>query len=186
MTNLVTKKWQIGPIDIPEGAGMTEHKGRPCPSPLIDAKDDVQRECHELMKQHVDPSPRGAFFHNWVTEELIMNALGHGNNLDPAKVVQIHLVIDEVREDGFRKVLAQLHVLDEGASFNPDEVPDPTATENIEKPNGRGVLGTLGLIQRWYDGGGISIDHEKPEGAETGKRVIVSWKRKEAIPSDAQ
>ena len=29
---------------------------------------------------------------------------------------------------------------DEGAGFNPDQVPDPTLSENLELPNGRGLM----------------------------------------------
>jgi serine/threonine-protein kinase RsbW len=31
-------------------------------------------------------------------------------------------------------------IADEGPGFNPDDVPDPTAPENLERPCGRGLL----------------------------------------------
>jgi serine/threonine-protein kinase RsbW len=31
-------------------------------------------------------------------------------------------------------------IADQGNGFNPQEIPDPTDPENIEKPNGRGIF----------------------------------------------
>ena len=31
-------------------------------------------------------------------------------------------------------------IKDEGCGFNPEELPDPTDPQNIDKPNGRGVF----------------------------------------------
>jgi serine/threonine-protein kinase RsbW len=33
-----------------------------------------------------------------------------------------------------------VRITDEGPGFNPEEVPDPTAPENLERPCGRGLL----------------------------------------------
>lgn len=64
-------------------------------------------------------------------EEAIVNAIKHGNRLDPAKIVRVLWKIDETR--------VVIEIEDEGEGFNPIDVPDPTADENLERPCGRGI-----------------------------------------------
>ena len=66
------------------------------------------------------------------TIEAANNAILHGNKLDEAKVVNIIFKI----EDKF----LQITVTDQGTGFDFTNIPDPTAPENIEKINGRGVF----------------------------------------------
>ena len=65
-------------------------------------------------------------------EEGIVNGLRHGNGGDPAKRVRVCYRV------GAADVL--VGVADEGPGFDPAAVPDPTASENLEKPSGRGLL----------------------------------------------
>ncbi len=65
-------------------------------------------------------------------EEALTNAIKHGNQLDPAKQVDIEFEIDAEQ--------VKITVCDEGPGFAPDAVPDPTLDENLEKPCGRGVM----------------------------------------------
>jgi serine/threonine-protein kinase RsbW len=64
--------------------------------------------------------------------ESIQNAILHGNASDPSKKV----VIDYELYQG------QLFfcISDQGTGFDVQEVADPTASENLEKEGGRGVL----------------------------------------------
>ena len=64
-------------------------------------------------------------------EEALVNAIKHGNRLDPAKMVRIVWRIDSTR--------VRIEIEDEGTGFDPGEVPDPTADENLERPCGRGI-----------------------------------------------
>jgi len=64
--------------------------------------------------------------------EAVNNAVVHGNKLDASKMVDL-----EVRTEG--QVL-EFRVSDQGPGFDFDNIPDPTAPENLEKPNGRGVF----------------------------------------------
>lgn len=70
-------------------------------------------------------------------EEVLMNAIKHGNKMDPAKVVRIQYSVTE-------EVVA-VEVEDQGEGFKPEDVPDPTLPENLERPGGRGVF----LIQQF-------------------------------------
>lgn len=65
-------------------------------------------------------------------DEALSNAVRHGNKNDPRKRVTIEYSVSE----------AEVHVsvCDEGRGFNPNELPDPTAEENLERPCGRGVM----------------------------------------------
>lgn len=65
-------------------------------------------------------------------EEGIVNAIKHGNRMDPDKQVFITCQIDET--------LVEVKIKDEGEGFVPEEVPDPTDDENLEKPCGRGIM----------------------------------------------
>jgi serine/threonine-protein kinase RsbW len=66
------------------------------------------------------------------TLEAVNNAILHGNNSDPEKIVGIEII--------YRSNELKIKVTDEGDGFKPDEVPDPTMPENIEEINGRGVF----------------------------------------------
>jgi serine/threonine-protein kinase RsbW len=71
-------------------------------------------------------------------EEALVNAIKHGNQMDPAK--QVH-VSYRITPDRF-----EVRITDEGPGFNPEDVPDPTDPENIEKPCGRGLLLIRGFM----------------------------------------
>jgi len=63
--------------------------------------------------------------------EAVNNAIVHGNKSNPEKVVDIEISYNENE--------LNIQVTDEGPGFRPDLVPDPTAPENIEELNGRGI-----------------------------------------------
>src|SRR5206468_12742224 len=65
-------------------------------------------------------------------EEALVNAIKHGNRLDGGKKVRIQIHVSGERLD--------IVIVDEGPGFNPDQVADPLAAENLERPNGRGLL----------------------------------------------
>lgn len=65
-------------------------------------------------------------------EEAVVNAIKHGNQDDPTKLV--HVVIRLSRDS------VDIQVTDEGQGFNPGEVPDPTDDDNLDLPSGRGLM----------------------------------------------
>ena len=73
------------------------------------------------------------------TMEATNNAIVHGNKTNPEKEVKIKIEYGE-RE---LKVLIE----DQGEGFDHWGIPDPTAPENIEKINGRGIF----LMERLSD-----------------------------------
>jgi len=65
-------------------------------------------------------------------EEALINAIKHGNKLDPKKKVKIEALVSPV--------CAEIVIEDQGPGFNRSAVPDPTAEENLTKCSGRGLL----------------------------------------------
>jgi serine/threonine-protein kinase RsbW len=64
--------------------------------------------------------------------EAANNAILHGNKLDENKTVDILVRIEENK--------LKIRIEDEGNGFDYKNVPDPTAPENIENVNGRGIF----------------------------------------------
>ncbi|MEN8226958.1 MAG: ATP-binding protein [Bacteroidota bacterium] len=73
------------------------------------------------------------------TMEATNNAIIHGNNSDPEKNVAIK-ILSEAKE-------LKVQIEDQGIGFDHQSVPDPTAPENLEKINGRGIF----LMERLSD-----------------------------------
>ena len=64
--------------------------------------------------------------------EAATNGIVHGNKLDPSKKVTVSANADD-------SVLTVI-TTDEGEGFEPEEVANPLAEENLLKPSGRGVF----------------------------------------------
>ena len=64
--------------------------------------------------------------------ESVVNAIKHGNGEDEAKRVEIQFTLDEGS--------LEVQVKDQGKGFEPQEVPDPLAPENLLKAYGRGIF----------------------------------------------
>ena len=77
-------------------------------------------------------SDEAAFGIDMAVREAVTNAVLHGNRQDEKKVVDISLKSSPEA--------VEIRVHDQGPGFNPEEVPDPTAQENILKTSGRGIF----------------------------------------------
>jgi serine/threonine-protein kinase RsbW len=66
--------------------------------------------------------------------EAANNAMLHGNKGDEKKEVEIQYGLDE------RGKNLSFIIKDQGPGFNYNQLPDPTAPENLEKTSGRGVF----------------------------------------------
>lgn len=87
--------------------------------------------------------------------EAVNNAIQHGNKYDPNKHIHI----------SFKSTPNQISFLvqDDGNGFDFTKVPDPTSSENIEKPHGRGIF----LMNNLAD----SVEFE-----DSGKSVHLHFK----------
>lgn len=98
--------------------------------------------------------PADIFGIHLAVEEAIVNAIVHGNKLDPAKTVHVSC---SVSPD-----LARVEITDAGAGFDPASVPDCTLEERLEVPSGRGVMLMRSFMTRIeYNARGNSVLLEK-------------------------
>jgi serine/threonine-protein kinase RsbW len=86
--------------------------------------------------------------------EAANNAILHGNKLDEKKMVNIEVTKEEKR--------LKIRIDDEGNGFDYKNIPDPTAPENIENVNGRGIF----LMEKLSD---------KLEFSNNGSRVELEF-----------
>jgi serine/threonine-protein kinase RsbW len=83
---------------------------------------------------------------HWVSvavRESVVNAIKHGNRHDESKRVMVEFT--PVPADRPEELV--IRVEDEGDGFDPEEVADPLAPENILKSSGRGIF----LIRSFMD-----------------------------------
>ena len=76
---------------------------------------------------------------HWVSvavRESVINAIKHGNCNDARK--RVHVEFTSQDDPGGTVVI--ICVRDEGCGFDPGELPDPLAPENILKASGRGIF----------------------------------------------
>ena len=115
----------------------TWHYQRAIPS-LAGAGREVMEEVVRRLEQDHWPK-HDVFGIQLALEEALVNAIRHGNRLDPAKRVRVTLSLapDVVR----------IEIADEGPGFDPAALPDPTDPTQLEAPGGRGIL----LMRRFMD-----------------------------------
>jgi serine/threonine-protein kinase RsbW len=96
---------------------------------------------------------------HWVSvavRESVVNAIKHGNKHDETKRVVVEFTpvpMDEPEE-------LVIRVEDEGDGFDPDDIADPLAPENILKSSGRGIF----LIRSFMDD--VRLQRGKVRGME--------------------
>ncbi len=101
-------------------------------------------------------SEEAAFGIDLAVREAVTNAVLHGNRQDENKTVDVTL---KSSPDA-----VEISVHDQGDGFNPEDVPDPTAAENILKTSGRGIF----LMRTYMDEVDWSI---RPGGGTTVRMV---------------
>lgn len=82
--------------------------------------------------EHLGAHEQLVFGIDMALREAVTNAVVHGNKQDESKQVRVAI---KGSPEGI-----EISVHDEGTGFNPTEVPDPTAAENIMKTSGRGIF----------------------------------------------
>jgi serine/threonine-protein kinase RsbW len=91
----------------------------------------VQEQIERLLQSRKVPD-RDVFCIKLALEEALVNAIKHGNQYDRSKKVYVSY---RLLPDRF-----EVAVGDDGPGFDPSDVPDPTAVENLERPCGRGLM----------------------------------------------
>lgn len=93
--------------------------------------------------------------------EAVNNAILHGNKQDAKKKVHIRFLFQEKR--------LEVRIKDEGVGFDPSNVSDPLAPENLLKESGRGIFILSSLMDE------IRYEFD-PEGK--GTEIILVKSRK--------
>jgi serine/threonine-protein kinase RsbW len=84
----------------------------------------------DLQAQHF--SEEDIFAVHLALEEAFINAVRHGNKMEPSKAVKVDYAIEHDK--------IEIAVTDEGSGFDPEVIPDPRYGDNLYKPAGRGML----------------------------------------------
>ncbi len=100
------------------------------PSRLTDARKVGERILSKAAKRGY--SRQTLFAIRLALEEGLINAIKHGNRLDPEKHIELTYEITDEK--------TTIKIRDEGEGFDPRSVPDPTSDENLVKPYGRGIM----------------------------------------------
>jgi len=96
--------------------------------------------------------------------ECVVNALKHGNKLDPAKRVKVDFGLSEGE--------IEVWIQDQGPGFDPDAVPDATAPENLLNAAGRGLFFMRAFMSE--------VEYTFPPGGGTVVRLVKRVERAEA------
>jgi serine/threonine-protein kinase RsbW len=100
---------------------------------------------------------------HWVSvavRESVVNAIKHGNQHDESKRVSVEFT--PVPAQNPRELV--IRVQDQGEGFDPEEVADPLAPENILKASGRGIF----LIRSFMD----EVDLQRGETCGMQVRMV--------------
>jgi len=131
------------------------------PSDTAEAR-RVQEEIEQQLSAR-RTSEQEIFSIRLALEEALVNAIKHGNQMDRSKSVRIcyRLLSDRL----------EIQITDEGPGFDPTDVPDPTAVENLERPCGRGLmLMRHYMTQVDYNDRGNSVSMTKVFRNNNGKK----------------
>lgn len=144
------------------GGGKKRADGAHSPVKMVIPSDyhagrDVQAAILKQVQAH-RYFPHSEYAIRLALEEGLINAIKHGNRLDPGKRVHVeaHVTAEQ----------AEIIIEDEGPGFERSVVPDPTLTENLEKCSGRGIL----LIEAYMD---------KVEWSQGGRRLRMIKRNEE-------
>ena len=104
--------------------------------------------------------------------EALSNAMIHGNRLDPRKLVHVRCYCD------FGKGVFIL-VRDQGPGFDPNNVPNPLAVENLGAEHGRGIhLMKLAMDDVSFERRGTEVRMRKASGP---KQEMPAWRPHDRI-----
>jgi serine/threonine-protein kinase RsbW len=95
------------------------------------AIDEIYRQILPSLKAS-NFSQEDVFAVHLALEEAFINAIKHGNKMEPSRAVKIDYSIEPDK--------IEICMTDEGEGFDPEVIPDPRYGDNLYKPAGRGML----------------------------------------------
>ena len=102
---------------------------------VVDSKPSSVDEVREQILSKLEENGFGKddmFAIHLTLEEAFLNAVRHGNKMDPTKKVRIDYSVSEDK--------IEICVTDQGAGFEPEAVADPRFGDGLYRPGGRGLL----------------------------------------------
>jgi serine/threonine-protein kinase RsbW len=99
-------------------------------------------------------------------EEAFLNAVKHGNKMDPSKKVTLEYVVDTEK--------VEIRMADEGRGFDPRSIPDPRVGKNLYRPEGRGLLlmsAYMDVVEYNEQGNGLRMVRYKKRPVSGESRV---------------
>src|SRR6266403_223950 len=92
--------------------------------------------------------------------EAVSNAVLHGNRMDPRKLVHVRCCCERAKG-------VFIVVRDQGPGFDPNNIPNPLAVENLDAEHGRGIhLMKLAMDEVSFERGGTEVQIRKQSGTE--------------------
>ena len=133
-------------------------------SSTMESVSEVEEAADQLATEAgLDEDQR--FHIGMAVREAAINAVLHGNEYDPAR--QIEVAMENTGKD------LVVVIADQGHGFNPENVPDPLASENILRGTGRGIFLIRSLMdevhfRQLHPGTELTlIKHLAPAGGKT-------------------
>ena len=95
---------------------------------------EVVRVCDEVLARLKEKGfgKDDLFAVHLTLEEAFLNAVKHGNKMDPSKTIKVDYSVSRDK--------LEITITDQGEGFKPDNIEDPRFGENLFKPGGRGLL----------------------------------------------
>jgi len=121
----------------------------------LEALESVQRLVTEAALEY-KLSEDFAYWMELSISESMINAIRHGNRCDPSKNAHLRISLNGSE--------LEIIVEDQGTGFNLDSLADPTETQNLLKPSGRGIL----IIRSFMDEVNLSVS----EGGGSRLRMV--------------
>ena len=123
-----------------------------------DVLDHLQQVAEDVCRQ-VGLDEDTLHWTSMAVRECVINAITHGNRRDPSKMVFVDF---DVEEAGRERSLV-VRVRDQGAGFEPSEISNPLAPENILNTSGRGIF----LVRQFMD----EVTFQRAPGGGTDVRM---------------
>ena len=127
---------------------------------------EVCKQILSKLKDH-DFNQEDIFAVHLALEEAFINAIKHGNKMDPNKEIRIDysVSLDKI----------EISMVDEGEGFDPRTVPDPRYGDNLYRPGGRGLF----LMHAYMD----EVEFNK---RGNGVRMVRYRNRQPTTPTQSQ
>jgi len=131
----------------------------------IDALDLVQAVAEHVARR-VGLDEESLHWTSMAVRETVINAIIHGNKSDPTKLVFIDFTATPESAPADLIVC----VRDQGPGFDPEQINDPLAAENVLRSSGRGIF----LIKQFMDEVSIARSHEGGTEVRMRKHIRAS------------